>query len=87
MIGGNIGNRLANLENARNSIDKKCGSIQKRSSIYETEAWGLKDQPSFYNQALCIQTISKAMLHSPSGVFDYFYQKLQKKIKTKFYKI
>lgn len=56
MIGGNIGNRLDNLENARNSIDKRCGPIQKQSSIYETEAWGMKDQPAFYNQALCIET-------------------------------
>jgi len=56
MIGGNIGNRLANLENARNSIDKRCGPIQNQSSIYETEAWGLKEQPAFYNQALCIET-------------------------------
>ena len=56
MIGGNIGNRLDNLENARNSIHKKCGAIQKQSSIYETEAWGMKDQPAFYNQALCIET-------------------------------
>jgi 2-amino-4-hydroxy-6-hydroxymethyldihydropteridine diphosphokinase len=56
MIGGNIGNRLANLENARNSIDLKCGPIQKQSSIFETEAWGMKDQPAFYNQALCIET-------------------------------
>jgi 2-amino-4-hydroxy-6-hydroxymethyldihydropteridine diphosphokinase len=57
MIGGNIGNRLDNLENARNSISKGCGPIQKQSSIYETEAWGMKDQPAFYNQALCIETI------------------------------
>ena len=56
MIGGNIGNRLANLENAGNSIDIKCGPIQKQSAIYETEAWGMKDQPAFYNQALCIET-------------------------------
>jgi 2-amino-4-hydroxy-6-hydroxymethyldihydropteridine diphosphokinase len=56
MIGGNIGDRLVNLENARNSIEQKCGNIQKQSSIYETEAWGYKDQPSFYNQALCIET-------------------------------
>ena len=56
MIGGNIGNRLDNLENARNSIHKRCGAIQKQSSIYETEAWGMKDQPAFYNQALCIET-------------------------------
>jgi 2-amino-4-hydroxy-6-hydroxymethyldihydropteridine diphosphokinase len=56
MIGGNIGNRLDNLENARNSINKRCGPIQKQSSIYETEAWGMKEQPAFYNQALCIET-------------------------------
>ncbi len=56
MIGGNIGNRLDNLENARNSINKKCGPILKQSSIFETEAWGFKDQPAFYNQALCIET-------------------------------
>jgi 2-amino-4-hydroxy-6-hydroxymethyldihydropteridine diphosphokinase len=56
MIGGNIGDRLVNLENARKSIEQKCGNIQKQSSIYETEAWGFKDQPAFYNQALCIET-------------------------------
>jgi 2-amino-4-hydroxy-6-hydroxymethyldihydropteridine diphosphokinase len=56
MIGGNIGDRLANLENARNSIEQRCGPIQKQSSIYETEAWGFKDQAAFYNQALCIES-------------------------------
>lgn len=56
LIGGNIGDRLANLENARSSIEIKCGPIQKQSSIFETEAWGFKDQPAFYNQALCIET-------------------------------
>jgi 2-amino-4-hydroxy-6-hydroxymethyldihydropteridine diphosphokinase len=56
MIGGNIGDRLVNLENARKSIEQQCGAILKQSSIFETEAWGFKDQPAFYNQALCIET-------------------------------
>lgn len=56
LIGGNIGDRLSNLAIARKSIELLCGTIQKQSSIYETEAWGLKDQPAFYNQALCIET-------------------------------
>lgn len=56
LIGGNIGDRLANLENARNSIAAICGPILQASSIFETEAWGLKDQPAFYNQALSIET-------------------------------
>ncbi len=56
LIGGNIGDRLANLENARKSIEIECGPIQQPSSIFETEAWGLKEQPAFYNQALYIKT-------------------------------
>jgi 2-amino-4-hydroxy-6-hydroxymethyldihydropteridine diphosphokinase len=56
LIGGNIGDRLVNLENARNSILKHCGPILQQSAIYETEAWGLKEQPAFYNQAICIET-------------------------------
>jgi 2-amino-4-hydroxy-6-hydroxymethyldihydropteridine diphosphokinase len=56
MIGGNIGDRLVNLEIARKSIEQRCGVIQKQSSIFETEAWGYKDQPAFYNQALCLET-------------------------------
>jgi len=56
LIGGNIGDRLANLENARKSIEIECGPIQLQSSIFETEAWGLKEQPAFYNQALYIKT-------------------------------
>ena len=56
MIGGNIGDRLVNLEIARKNIEQRCGAIQKQSSIFETEAWGYKDQPAFYNQALCIES-------------------------------
>ncbi len=56
LIGGNIGDRLANLENARICIAEKCGPIRRASSIYETEAWGFKAQPAFYNQALFIET-------------------------------
>lgn len=56
LIGGNIGDRLANLENARKGIEIHCGPIQQQSSIFETEAWGLKEQPAFYNQALYIKT-------------------------------
>lgn len=56
LTGGNQGNRLQYLEDAKNNIEKFCGQITVFSSIYETEAWGLKEQPSFYNQALQLQT-------------------------------
>ena len=56
LIGGNLGNRKENLSMAISLIKEQCGSLTKSSSIYETEAWGKTDQPSFLNQALEIST-------------------------------
>jgi len=56
LIGGNMGDRLANLEMAKLAIQKEIGPILISSSIYETAAWGKEDQPAFFNQALIIET-------------------------------
>ncbi len=57
-LGGNIGNREENLNNALNLIDEsKYMKILKRSSIYETKAWGVTDQADFLNMAIKIETV------------------------------
>jgi len=56
LIGGNLQNRFAALQHACDLIQQSCGRIVKQSSIFETAAWGVTDQPSFYNQALELQT-------------------------------
>jgi len=56
LIGGNLGNRKENLSKAISFINEQCGPLTGSSSIYETEAWGNTDQPSFLNQALVIST-------------------------------
>ena len=56
LIGGNLGNRKENLSKAVSLINEQCGPLTGSSSIYETEAWGKTDQPSFLNQALEIST-------------------------------
>lgn len=56
LTGGNLGDRLANLHNAFKLIDELAGTVVKKSSIYETAAWGLTDQPSFLNQVLLCTT-------------------------------
>jgi 2-amino-4-hydroxy-6-hydroxymethyldihydropteridine diphosphokinase len=56
LIGGNIGNRTAYLQQATGLIEQFCGNIVHSSAIYETAAWGVTDQPSFYNQAISIRT-------------------------------
>ena len=57
LTGSNIGDRLQQLNKAARLINEKAGSLQRLSSVYETEAWGITDQPSFYNQALHITTL------------------------------
>lgn len=56
LIGGNLGDREQNLEEARNLIARYCGTITQLSSVYDTAAWGKTDQPSFLNQALEVST-------------------------------
>ncbi|QEC66413.1 2-amino-4-hydroxy-6-hydroxymethyldihydropteridine diphosphokinase [Panacibacter ginsenosidivorans] len=60
LTGGNLGNRSDNLLTAYNYIKQYCGEIVRKSSIYETAAWGLENQPDFYNQVLLINTELKA---------------------------
>ena len=56
ITGGNIGDRKKNLETAAVLIKRRVGKITKFSKIYETEAWGNRDQPAFYNQVLVIES-------------------------------
>ncbi len=56
LTGGNIGNRMDYLLKAQNLIARFCGEIVQLSGVYETAAWGLEDQASFYNQVVCIDT-------------------------------
>ena len=56
LTGGNLGNRFENLHHASKEIEQHCGNIIHSSSVYKTAAWGLQEQPDFYNQALQLQT-------------------------------
>ena len=56
LIGGNLGKRINNLEIARKLIATEVGKILIASSVYETAAWGITDQPDFLNQVLKIET-------------------------------
>ena len=57
LIGGNMGDRLNNLAAAKDFLAQKCGAIIKQSSVYQTAAWGLEDQPAFLNQVLLLKTM------------------------------
>ena len=55
-IGSNLGKRRENCLLAIELIERKGISVKKRSSLYETEPWGVKDQPHFLNMAIEIET-------------------------------
>ena len=56
LIGGNIGDPFNNLRMAKELMSEQCGTIIKESSIYQTAAWGLTDQPDFLNQVIILST-------------------------------
>lgn len=55
-IGSNIGNREENCNRAIELMMDRGIKVTKRSSMIETEPWGLKDQQRFINMAIEIET-------------------------------
>ena len=50
-LGTNLGDRIANINKAYDLLEKKLGPIISKSSYYESEPWGVLDQPNFINTA------------------------------------
>lgn len=55
-LGSNLGDRERHLTEAIERIEAKGIAVRKRSSLYETEPWGLPGQPLFLNMALEVET-------------------------------
>lgn len=57
-LGSNMGDRLLNLKNAIDKIQSiENTRVLSKSSVYETEPWGLENQDSFLNMCIRIETI------------------------------
>lgn len=55
-----MGDRLKNIILSCRLIEQYIGLIKQKSSIYQTAAWGIEEQPYFLNQVLLVETISSA---------------------------
>ena len=55
-LGGNIGDRLVNLNRAKALFGDEGLHILTQSNIYETKAWGSNNSPDYLNQCLKITT-------------------------------
>jgi 2-amino-4-hydroxy-6-hydroxymethyldihydropteridine diphosphokinase len=56
LLGTNLGDKRANLQQAILSISANLISIISYSDIYETAAWGNTNQDNFYNQVIEVNT-------------------------------
>jgi 2-amino-4-hydroxy-6-hydroxymethyldihydropteridine diphosphokinase len=58
-LGSNLGDREANLQRARDALERENMRIRRRSAVYETEPRDVPDQPWFLNlTAACETSIS-----------------------------
>lgn len=56
-IGGNLGDRMALIEETFDFIDFNIGDVIIKSKVYETSAWGMPEgTPPFLNQILGVKT-------------------------------
>lgn len=55
LTGSNLNNPIHQITEVKRRITS-CGNIIKSSAIYQTDAWGMVNQPSFFNQALMLET-------------------------------
>jgi dihydroneopterin aldolase / 2-amino-4-hydroxy-6-hydroxymethyldihydropteridine diphosphokinase len=55
-IGSNLGDREFNCKQAIGLLRQKGITVRKESLLYETKPWGVRDQPSFLNLSIEIET-------------------------------
>jgi 2-amino-4-hydroxy-6-hydroxymethyldihydropteridine diphosphokinase len=55
LLGSNEGDRMLWMERAIQSV-AGFGEVVERSAVYETAAWGIKEQSSFLNMVILVET-------------------------------
>lgn len=58
-LGSNLGKREENCNQAIKLLKENGIAVKKQSKMYETEPWGVKDQPKFINMAIEVETDRK----------------------------
>ena len=56
LLGSNLGNRQAYLQQAVVKIENDAGHVVQQSGVYETQSWGKTNLPAYLNQVILIET-------------------------------
>jgi 2-amino-4-hydroxy-6-hydroxymethyldihydropteridine diphosphokinase len=57
LLGSNMGERNDYIFQAEKLLEKHCGPIIKKSSMYQTEPWGIENVNPFLNKAIILNTL------------------------------
>lgn len=55
-LGGDLGDPIQQQEKAIKLIEGRIGHVERRSSFFETEAWGVERNTPFINSAILVKT-------------------------------
>jgi len=83
LLGGNLGDRKQTILEAKKYISLQIGKIELESSLYQTAAWGVENQPSFLNQV--IQVLSSLSAQEILVQIEEIEKKLGRKRYQKWY--
>ncbi len=56
LLGGNIGDRVDNINEAVKEISEIVGDVISKSSLFESEPWGFEHAQNFINQVILVET-------------------------------
>ncbi len=62
LTGSNLNNPETQVALAFQLVEEHCGKIIAASSLYGSAPWGIRDQPEFINQAICLETNTSAAI-------------------------
>jgi 2-amino-4-hydroxy-6-hydroxymethyldihydropteridine diphosphokinase len=57
LLGSNLGDRAAYLQQAISHVEMAIAPIVGKSSVYETQSWGKADEPDYLNQVIHLRTV------------------------------
>lgn len=60
-LGGNIGDRAYYIQSAIAEIDLEIGEVISQSTMYETEAWGVKNEQNYLNCCIKVNSVLPAI--------------------------
>ncbi|RYE36319.1 MAG: 2-amino-4-hydroxy-6-hydroxymethyldihydropteridine diphosphokinase [Sphingobacteriaceae bacterium] len=81
LLGSNLGDRNMHVKEALRQLEMQIGRISRTSSVYETQSWGVENQPDYLNLVVEIETLflPRQILEKTQQIEENLHRKRTKK--------